>query len=183
MNHDILIGIAGAAILHAVALFATVPVTTPRYEVIVAPSAMEVSLVAQEERIAAPAIMPEIPEVQREEIVAQAPQAKETQEKTPPEPNTKQGATSDAQPIMFYNQPPVYPREARRRGYEGRVILEALVSKEGTVAWIKVFQSSSYEILDRQAAHAIGQWVFAPARLFGSPIEQRVTIPVRFELQ
>jgi len=68
------------------------------------------------------------------------------------------------------NPPPEYPAIARRRGYEGRVLLSATISIEGNVAGLKVKESSGHPVLDRAAMKAVEAWEFEPARRMGSPV-------------
>jgi TonB family protein len=44
-----------------------------------------------------------------------------------------------------------YPREARRMGWEGKVVVSFQVNRKGEVAGIRLIQSSGYEELDREA--------------------------------
>jgi TonB family protein len=43
-----------------------------------------------------------------------------------------------------------YPREARRRGWEGKVVLSFQINRKGEVAQIKLVQSSGYQELDEE---------------------------------
>ncbi|MGE0268916.1 MAG: energy transducer TonB [Candidatus Omnitrophota bacterium] len=228
MNKDIWAGIAGAVIVHAAVLFLVAPVSEPHYEVIVAPSVLEVALVKtppkKKEEVKAPPVeeppvkepepLPEPPveeppppekieepEIVREEPLPEPPPEPEPQpepepveepveeEPEPPEEETEtpevnmtQGVTVDVQPLTHFNQPPAYPRTARRKGWEGRVVLDVLVSQDGDVLSIDILQSSGYGMLDKEAVKAIREWRFEPARLFGNRIEKRVEIPVVFRL-
>lgn len=65
--------------------------------------------------------------------------------------NEKEGVSEDVQPMRRYNKPPAYPRQARRKGWEGRVVLDVLVSKDGAVLSIDILESSGHGILDREA--------------------------------
>lgn len=59
------------------------------------------------------------------------------------------------------NSPPRYPRIARRRGWEGTVVIEVRVSGKGRVRAARVEQSSGYGILDEAALGAARQWHLA----------------------
>lgn len=78
--------------------------------------------------------------------------------------------------------PPAYPDEARRRGWQGRVVLRAHVSAAGTVTAVEVVQSSGYALLDAAAAAAVRGWTFYPARRGETPVSSTVRIPVEFKL-
>lgn len=87
------------------------------------------------------------------------------------------------QPKYAENPRPVYPPEARRKGYEGEVILRVEVLTDGRVGGIEVKHSSGYEILDQSALKAVKQWRFIPARKGEKAISQWVNIPIKFQLQ
>ncbi len=87
------------------------------------------------------------------------------------------------QPRYAENPRPIYPLEARRKGYEGEVILRVEVLTDGRVGGIEVKRSSGYEILDRSALKAVKQWRFVPARKGEKAISQWVNIPIKFQLQ
>ena len=44
-----------------------------------------------------------------------------------------------------------YPREARRMGWEGKVVVSFQINRKGEVGGIRLIQSSGYEELDREA--------------------------------
>lgn len=80
------------------------------------------------------------------------------------------------------NPPPIYPRLARARGYEGTVYLDVRVRADGSVAHATVRRSSGHAILDEAALDAVRRWVFVPARRGETPIEEVVTVPIKFAL-
>jgi TonB family protein len=98
--------------------------------------------------------------------------------------------TSSSQKEMIFTQPsyaenpkPFYPREARKWGYEGEVVLKVEVLSNGQVGQVEVKRSSGHEILDRSALDAVKQWKFIPAKKGENPIPFWVNIPVKFQLQ
>jgi len=68
-----------------------------------------------------------------------------------------------AQPRYAENPKPIYPQEARKKGYEGEVLLKVEVLVNGRVGCMEVKKSSGYETLDRSALTAVKQWKFIPA--------------------
>jgi len=88
-----------------------------------------------------------------------------------------------AQPRYAENPKPVYPQEARRRGYEGEVLLRVEVLANGRVGRLEVKKSSGYKILDRSALTAVKQWKFIPANEGNGTIPCWVNIPIKFQLQ
>lgn len=85
-------------------------------------------------------------------------------------------------PLYHLNPPPKYPRVARRRNYQGTVLLDVLVAPQGNPAQVKIARSSGHQILDRAAVETVRDWRFQPARRGEQPIEMWVQVPVRFEL-
>jgi protein TonB len=80
------------------------------------------------------------------------------------------------------NPPPPYPATARRRGWEGKVLLRVEVSARGDVLNVAVEQSSGYDTLDEAARQGAFRWRFKPARLNDRPVPGEVRIPVHFKL-
>ncbi len=82
-----------------------------------------------------------------------------------------------------HNPKPHYPRLARRRGMEGRVLLAVAVDAHGRVTEVTVLESSGYRLLDRAALEAVRRWTFVPARRDGVAVPGRLTLPIRFRLR
>lgn len=87
-----------------------------------------------------------------------------------------------AKPLYHKNPHPQYPRRARRKGYEGIVILEVLVNENGKVEDLKVFKSSGYKILDKSALSAVQKWLFEAGTRNGKSTQMWVRVPIRFRL-
>ncbi len=83
---------------------------------------------------------------------------------------------------MEFDRPPVYPEVARRRGQQGRVVLEVSVSAEGMPVSVRVVQSSGYPSLDTAAQTAVERWRFVPATRGGAAVSAVAEVPVRFRL-
>ena len=88
-----------------------------------------------------------------------------------------------AVPRYEENSPPPYPRIARRRGYEGVVMLSVEVRADGTVGAVAVKESSGHAILDTTALKTVKGWTFRPGVRLGVPIIMIVDVPVRFRLK
>jgi TonB family protein len=88
-----------------------------------------------------------------------------------------------AAPDYHKNAPPPYPLVARKRHYQGTVLLEVLVKADGTVGSIRLSRSSGYETLDRAAIKGVEKWLFQPATKGHEAIDMWVEIPIRFELK
>ena len=89
----------------------------------------------------------------------------------------------EAQPAYLKNPPPRYPAIAKRRGYQGTVILEVLVSMDGAVKEVRVFESSGHKVLDKAAIKAVKGWLFEPGKKGSGPIDMWVKVPIRFVLK
>jgi protein TonB len=87
------------------------------------------------------------------------------------------------QPKYAENPKPTYPQEARKRGYQGEVILKVEVLSDGRVGQVEVKRSSGHEILDCSALTAVKQWKFLPAKRGRNTIPLWVNIPIKFQLQ
>jgi protein TonB len=86
-------------------------------------------------------------------------------------------------PIYDKNPSPEYPLIARRRGFQGTVVLEVMVDRNGRVGDLKVLKSSGYKVLDRAASASVRDWIFKPAIKGNEKIEMWVRVPVRFKLK
>jgi periplasmic protein TonB len=78
---------------------------------------------------------------------------------------------------------PPYPAEARRRGWEGTVLLLVEVLENGRPERISIEQSSGYPILDEAALGAVGRWMFIPAQREGKPVKSFAEVPIVFSLR
>ncbi len=80
------------------------------------------------------------------------------------------------------NPHPTYPLIARKKGWEGRVILQTNVDKEGNVKYIRILESSGFKVFDDVSIQTLKKWKFKPAKMGNKYIEDIVNIPVRFVL-
>jgi len=83
---------------------------------------------------------------------------------------------------MESDRPPTYPENARRRGQQGRVVLQVNVSPEGLPVAVTVAQSSGVPSLDAAALSAVQRWRFVPATRGGAPIAATAEVPIQFRL-
>jgi TonB family protein len=89
----------------------------------------------------------------------------------------------EAVPLYKVNPLPEYPRIARKRGYQGTVVLEVLVDQNGRVGDLRLFTSSGHSILDRKAMASVKVWLFEPGMKGDKKLDMWVRVPVRFELK
>ena len=102
----------------------------------------------------------------------------------PPE-KTLNAAVTHTQAIPKYKINPniSYPRIAKRKGYQGKVLLLVLVSKTGAAKKVLISKSSGHKLLDKAARKAVSQWQFYPGTKDGKPVEMSVEVPIRFDLK
>ena len=81
------------------------------------------------------------------------------------------------------NPHPPYPMIARKEGWQGKLILNVFVNKNGKVKNVELLKSSGYKILDNVSLQTIKTWSFKPARLGKSYVEDNIKIPLRFVLE
>ena len=77
---------------------------------------------------------------------------------------------------------PEYPREARRLGKDGTVVLKLSLDAAGKVEAVEVLESAGYG-MDESASIAARFSRFSPARAGGRPVACQVILPVRFSLR
>lgn len=80
------------------------------------------------------------------------------------------------------NPHPEYPRIARSRRWQGKVLLRVRVSATGFSENVTVHQSSGREPLDKSAVEAVKKWKFIPARRGDTPVASSVIVPIQFTL-
>ncbi|MDA3832302.1 MAG: energy transducer TonB [Spirochaetales bacterium] len=95
----------------------------------------------------------------------------------------KTSVVKEAVPLYRVNPLPEYPGLARKRGYQGTVVLEVLVDQNGRVGDLRLFASSGHSILDRRAMVSIKEWLFEPGMKGNKKLDMWVRVPVRFELK
>jgi protein TonB len=88
-----------------------------------------------------------------------------------------------AVPLAAVNRPPAYPALARKRGWEGRVLLAVEVAVDGTAQAVRVQTGSGHELLDEAALRAVRQWRFQPGTRAGVAVAMQVLVPVHFILK
>jgi TonB family protein len=92
----------------------------------------------------------------------------------PPKPSVITRATPTKQ-VM-----PRYPEAARTIGAAGRVVVRALVGKDGKVKEVTILKSFGNPACEEAALSAAKKWEFKPATKDGVPFEQRISIPFDF---
>lgn len=84
---------------------------------------------------------------------------------------------------LLSNPPPPYPRQSRRLGEQGKVVLKAEIATNGTALQALVNISSGYPRLDRAALESVLKWQFIPGKKAGVTQKMWVIIPINFVLE
>jgi TonB family protein len=75
-----------------------------------------------------------------------------------------------------------YPRQAKRAGVEGDVILSVLISETGAVENLSVLKGAGYD-LDEAAMEAVKKFIFSPGYKEGLPARVQINYTYRFRLE
>ncbi len=91
-------------------------------------------------------------------------------------------AASGREPRILKKVAPVYPREARQAGIQGRVLLRCVIGTDGSVRSVTP-EKAADPALVRAATAAVRQWRYEPLRdERGRLVEATLTITVAFRL-
>ncbi|MDZ7269511.1 MAG: energy transducer TonB [candidate division KSB1 bacterium] len=97
------------------------------------------------------------------------------------EPGINEFIPFEMPPMVVKRVEPVYPELARKAGMQGKVVVKALVDKNGQVKKVAVIQG--HEIFHEAAIQAVMLWVFKPALQQNKPVMVWVAIPLNFVLK
>ena len=84
-------------------------------------------------------------------------------------------------PSVLFKVDPEYSEQARKAKYQGTVVLNLVVQKDGSVRDIKILQRLGLG-LDEKAIEAVTQWRFKPGMRAGQPVDVSAIIEVTFRL-
>lgn len=90
---------------------------------------------------------------------------------------------ADSNAAYLKNPKPVYPMVARRRGWEGTVVLRVYVGADGHTQRVTIQRSSGHDVLDESAMDAVKEWRFVPAKRGEVAEASWVKIPIVFQLK
>jgi protein TonB len=85
-------------------------------------------------------------------------------------------------PTVVFRVEPEYSEEARKARYEGTVLLEAVIKRDGRVDVVHLLRSLGFG-LDQNAIQALKQWRFRPATQNGKAVYSILNVEVRFNLR
>ena len=106
-----------------------------------------------------------------------AEKADSTDKPLPPRVRVASGVVAG---LRLHTVQPIYPPEAKAGRVQGRVILHAIIDKDGRIKSLTVV--SGPKELIQAASGAVEQWTYRPYLLEGKPIEVDTTIEVNFAL-
>jgi len=86
------------------------------------------------------------------------------------------------EPIPINSIEPKYPFIARKKGLEGIVVMDVVVSNSGEPLSCQITDSSGYQDLDNAAKKSVLSSLFQPGRLNGEEIESTLRISISFLL-
>jgi protein TonB len=82
--------------------------------------------------------------------------------------------------LLIRRTPPVYPPIARSAAVQGTVVLQAVISKAGTIENVHVISGPA--MLQQAAVDAVKTWRYKPYLLDNQPVEVETTVDVIFNL-
>ena len=98
----------------------------------------------------------------------------------PPPPAHMVRLSSMREGDLIYKVKPEYPSLARSAGIQGSVVLQAVISRQGTIENLRVL--TGHPMLVRAAVAAVIQWRYRSYVLNNEPVEVETQITVNFSL-
>ena len=83
--------------------------------------------------------------------------------------------------LLIEKRVPAYPPIAKASGTQGTVVLQATISRSGTIENLRVVSGPA--MLQQAAMDAVKEWRYRPYLLSGEPVEVETTVNVVFKLQ
>lgn len=126
------------------------------------------------------------PQQQKQEVPEPDPESSQPEKQELPEPPSQPADLREPvgvpKPVLIHRVNPEYPDIARKSRVQGIVILEAAITKEGTVENVKVLRGV-HPLLDQAAVNAVRKWRYKPATVNGKPVRVHSTVTVNFKLK
>ncbi len=98
----------------------------------------------------------------------------------PPAPARTYRSSSVMEGSLIHRVQPQYPPIAVQTRTQGKVVLHAVISKDGTIENLEVV--SGHPLLIRAAIDAVRRWRYRPYYLNGEPVEVETQVTVNFVL-
>ena len=89
-------------------------------------------------------------------------------------------APSVMESLLYVSRVPAYPDGAKIQGVQGSVVMQAIISHDGSVKRVHVIQGDSR--LRSAATEAVYKWRYHPYLINGQPVDVATTITVAFDL-
>lgn len=83
---------------------------------------------------------------------------------------------------LIHMPKPLYPEHLQQQGVEGTVLLEGVISVEGSLLSLRNLNTLVHPELAKAAVEAVQQWRYQPTLLNGKPVEVVTTITVNYRL-
>lgn len=102
------------------------------------------------------------------------------QDDTAAKPKKLRVSSGVAEGLKIHAVNPKYPREAREKGIQGDVILQATIDTKGNITNLNAVKGDP--ILAEASIDAVKQWKYKPYILNGEPVEVETTIKIQFHM-
>jgi protein TonB len=79
--------------------------------------------------------------------------------------------------------PPVYPFRARRKGIEGWVRVQFVVTESGAVEQVRIEAAEPEGLFEKNVLQAVTGWRFRPGTVDGLPVRTRAVTTLEFKLE
>ncbi|MBD3824520.1 MAG: energy transducer TonB [Epsilonproteobacteria bacterium] len=89
----------------------------------------------------------------------------------------------DEAPVASQRSAIEYPKQAKKMGIKGYVLLNLLIDKEGNVEKVKVLESDPQGLFEESATQGVKSWKFKPALYKGEAVKVWVKQKIRFDFQ
>ncbi len=99
----------------------------------------------------------------------------------PPAPSSVRLPSKFVEGFLIYKSIPQYPAIAKSAGQQGTVVLQATISKSGTIENLQAI--SGPPMLQQAAIDAVKTWRYRPYLLNEQPVEVETTVNVIFKLE
>ncbi|MGA8740841.1 MAG: energy transducer TonB [Terracidiphilus sp.] len=99
----------------------------------------------------------------------------------PPAPSSIRLPSKFVEGFLIYKSIPQYPIIAKSVGVQGTVVLQATISKSGTIENLQAV--SGPQMLQQAAIEAVKNWRYRPYLLNDQPVEVETTVNVIFRLE
>jgi protein TonB len=85
-------------------------------------------------------------------------------------------------PELLSRSPLYYPEAARRAKVEGKIVVESIIEKDGSLSNLNILQGQPMG-LDLAAIESLCGWRFKPATLKGEPVKVYYVLTVNFKVE